>query len=176
MRTAISLCAVLMLGLLVSGCDSTDPEQIETQILTISMNANGSTADTYNVWNMIIDNNADAQPDDGEIYLWCENSFNQTLNPITLPWTFSVQIDLIPAGTTVTLPISSTDATSATYNVANYDTLVRLNTQNSKPPITLDGNTYKFTGSRKQPAVNESISFASFNPLSAALGDPFGAS
>jgi hypothetical protein len=82
---------------------------VEQQTIGVSLKAVNALAPvpfqgTYNVWDMIEDNDLDGAPDDGQTYLWCEflPSGTQTgfLTPVSVPWTYALRISIIRAGQT----------------------------------------------------------------------------
>jgi len=190
MRFASCLAGVVMLLLPLAGCDSTQPTQVEVSLASLEVSAVGSLVVTFDVWDYIIDNDHDGLPDDGVTYLWCEKS-PQNLPPRTLPWTFSIAITVIPAGTADRIPMTSDAARSDQYNVALYDNVTELRGglipaipprfNNGTPPdavdnvVTIDDQNYRFVqfSERRNPSVNYDVMHALINPLAEDMGsDP----
>jgi len=167
------------------GCDSEQPLQVGDQTAAIEVNAVNAVTRTFDVWEYIEDNNGDFQPDDGNIYLWCESQV-QNLNPITLPWLFGVEIAVVRAGQSEREVLTSSAAAALTANVARYDTRTQvLGATPQIPPRFNDGvppdakdfaiqvgtRTFRIRQNqqRRQPSVNVNVMQAVANPLRTAL-------
>jgi hypothetical protein len=173
---------------------------VEISLASLEVSAVNSQVVGFAVWDYIIDNDFDGQPDDGQTYLWCERVLERSplppipisyISPTTLPWTFSVSITAIPAGTSERIAITSDDARNEQYNVALYDedTVIPGGATPPLPPrftngtppdavdrvVTIGTENYRFVQftERINPSVNYDVMHAVTNPLVDAMGfDP----
>ena len=181
MRFARRLAVLPLLVALTASCDSTQPLQLEEQTAQLSFKAVGALTQTFEVWDVFEDNDGDELPDDGQTYVWCENSF-ATLPPSTVAWNFSVDVQILRAGETVPENVTSDEARSSKGNVAAYDTAAPFlgATQQksdictsggdqaacppgSQPPA--GGSRYRFRNPRRQNGANVALAFAEASPL-----------
>ena len=166
MRTFRTLCGVILLLIPVVGCETTQPEQIESQVVDLVFSATGvpkfaagQGLRTFSTWVMFEDADGDPSTDDpvdGQYYLWCEwpsprlNEFA----PISVPWTYTLQISVIRAGQTEPEVLTSVDALQGgeDINLTAYDTTVVTSAQfiQHKAPITEDGRLFRFVDEQSQ--------------------------
>jgi hypothetical protein len=176
------------------GCDSTEPDQDPSQVLTIEIFATaaiGETvlASTFDVWTLIEDSDSNGSDDDGVTHLWCQNiDDDDTVSLITvprIPWRFAFKASIVRAGektpVVVSAPASFEDAIA---NTALYDTTspdgslgaqpIVAGVQVSDNQFVLGSRTFKFLNRRTLSAANRSVMAATSNPLADILGAPLG--
>ncbi len=153
MRQMICL-AVLVLGLIsISGCETTQPQQIGSQTLQIEIEAGNAAVNVFDVWEQYFDINNDGIPDetdpDGNILspplqTVCRRGFdpfgNEVIAVQNTPWNYSVEISIIRAGTTVTQRLTTTEALTATFNMTPYSETSILGAQQPNedcPPLAI---------------------------------------
>jgi hypothetical protein len=106
MRSAWRVFPVLLgCALIVSvGCDSSQPESAPAATATVSVvaNADGLLVNCYEVW---VDQDFDGNPD---VFAatFCEDSADPATRPV--PWNYSIDIVVIPKGSTVEQVVTST--------------------------------------------------------------------
>ncbi len=178
MRSVRSLLCLLVGVVAFTGCDSEQPAQVLTSIASIEMSATNSVVKAMHTWNVFEDNDNNNVPDDGQTYLWCEfpaSGTSQTSVPTSVPWSFSTEVSIIRAGTTVREVITSENATAKNFNIAQYDrTSVTNSVTPTKPPQIVNGRLFKFTMPRRHPSVRYELMNAVKSPLANLTGATFG--
>jgi hypothetical protein len=167
---------LVLLVTLAGGCDTTQPQQAGEQTLTLTLAAPGAGITTYDVWDLYEDNDGDGIPDDidgdgtGDVFLWCETipPGEPVINPISVPWGFTMQISILRAGEIQPEVLTTAAALNPASNLAQYDTIRRLGETLPKLPITEQGRTFKFdlNAPRRLSAAHRDVVSATSNPLS----------
>ena len=175
MRFAVRLGGILLLVAGLSSCDQTEVAQLESQGLGVRIFAPNALVELYNVWDLIEDNDDDGQPDDGMTWLYCEfipvppTAPPVTISPVSVPWKFSIQIDVLRAGGTEFETVSGTPYLDPNSNIAEYDTTVVSGFTPPKVPLTIDDGgtlrTFKFPNPRRLSSANRDVVEAITNPL-----------
>jgi hypothetical protein len=185
MRTFRTLCGVILLLIPVVGCETTQPEQVESQVVDLLFSATGvpkfaggQGLRTFATWVMFEDADGDPSTDDpvnGQYYLWCEwpNPRLPEFAPMSVPWTYTLQISVLRAGQTEPEVITSVDALHGgeDINLTAYDTTVVTSAQfiQHKDPITEDGRLFRFVDDqsmrRQLSQGNREVASAVLNPL-----------
>ena len=92
MRFAARLAGVLLLTAGMVACDSDPVQQLDSQVVTISFRSTSVSAQLFNVWDAIEDNDLDNQPDPGTTpFLFCVRLTDTQGAPVTAnvnsaPW------------------------------------------------------------------------------------------
>lgn len=183
MRSARRWGCVVLLVTLAASCDSTPPLQQETQTAAFRILAPGAEVEQVDVWDTFEDNDGDLQPD-GPVFLYC-NGIGEDIQPISVPWPFSIRVSVVRNGETVRSEVTSSNALDPSYNLAQYDTSVVNNASPSKPPrftgptndVTVDDDgtlrTFRFRNARRLTTVNRDVVYnlLARNPLCQVLND-----
>jgi hypothetical protein len=126
MRREVCLGLLVLFAVLAPGCDSDDPLLVTDQNADLEITANGAQLTIYNVWDLYEDSDLDGNPDDvngdgqeGDLSLWCEDI--GVGSAASVPWTFSVRIEVIRNGMTVAEQLTSAQAESDQVSRAPYD-------------------------------------------------------
>jgi hypothetical protein len=136
MRIIRTLFSLVLLMTLVVGCETTQPEQVEFQEVTLAFRAPGvpkldvgEGLGTWVTWFMFEDADGDESTDDpvnDQFYLWCEAPGDrpEEYAPASVPWTYTLQVSVIRAGQTGPEVITSTNALQGgeSVNLTAYDT------------------------------------------------------
>ncbi len=167
-------------------CDSTQPARVEEQTATLTLTAVNGSVLGFVVWQSFEDNDGNLQPDDGEFHPFCDDRQPNgqpvlDISAASVPWGFSTEITIIRAGTSNREVITSTDALTPNFNVAEYDTTTNLPVIGTKQPVLVCGDvplqpgeqcdpiedlrTFRFTNPRRLPAVNLEVMNAPPSPL-----------
>jgi hypothetical protein len=161
-----SLAVVFLVAVLVGGCDSTDPLRVEVETYDVAITSSGAAVETFHVYDMVEDGVA------GQ-YMWCERigPNDRALAPSSVPWYFTVRIQVLRAGTPDWEDLTGEEAFDPENNIASYDTTAAVVGESPiKQPITIDDNgvlrTFTFSNPRKMTAVNEAVVVQDSNPLS----------
>jgi len=195
MRIIRTLSGLVLLMTLVVGCETTQPDQVESQEVELSFKApgvpkffSGTGLRTWATWFMFEDADGDESTDDpvnGVEYLWCEEISNDRppeFAPATVPWTYTLKVSVIRAGQNEPEVITTTDALTGgeSINLTGYDTQSRTSPFiRPKDPIRWnegmpDERLFRFVDDeskrRQLSQANREVGFAVPNPLS--LLDP----
>lgn len=130
MRREVRLGLLVLSAVLAFGCDSDDPLQITDQNAELSITATSAQVPNYNVWFLSEDSDNNGVPDDvngdgveGDRSLWCELSQSSPVATAnSVPWTYSVRVEVLREGEIVAEQLTSTQAESDQFNRAAYDT------------------------------------------------------
>lgn len=150
---------LMLLSVLWVGCDSTDPAQVETQTVELTMLATGAPKFTggtgvksFDTWVMFEDGDLDPATEDpvdfdgdgeGDRFLWCQNvsGFPPSHNtPSSVPWSYTLQISIIRAGQTEPEVLTSQQALleNPALNLTRYDGSITSSLTSHKQPICID--------------------------------------
>ena len=181
MRSAWRLVGLLSLLALAGGCDTTQPLEFTEQSFELVAYGVASSVNTYAVWDMYEDGDPLADPpippngqyDPGEpLYLYCENTGQETITALSAPFPFKIQISILRAGETEPEVVTSNAALQLASNMTQYDyarPIYGLNRTLS--PITLDDGdvtrTFGFINADRRlvTAAREEVVAATENPL-----------
>ena len=136
----------VLAALAAASCDSDQPLQLGEQNGRLEIIAGGAETEDFHTWILTEDSDGDGLPDDidgdGEAdrTLWCEivKTTSGTIspgNPISVPWTYSLRVSVIPAGETTAQLLTSEEAQQDTFNKAPYDTLESSHVESAPPSI-----------------------------------------
>lgn len=127
MRREVRWGLLVLFAVLAFGCDSDDPLLITDQDGELIITANSAQVPSYRVWYLTEDSDGVPGPDDvngdgmdGDVSLWCESAGVAIAESV--PWTYSVRVQVLRAGETVAERLTSVQAESASFNRAAYDT------------------------------------------------------
>ncbi len=165
MRTPLRFVGIVLLLALGGGCDTTQPLQIGTEtyqlLITSEPSSSPPSVPFYNVYYMV----EDGVPD--QVYLFCTNPV--LLRTQTVPWNFSVTVEILRAGETVMGEIViSTDLEN---NLTPYDEQVYTEGIRTQNPIVFNTpagpRTFRFMNPppRRLAAANHEVMAAVTNPL-----------
>jgi len=175
MRRILFLGFVFLLVIWSPACETEQPLQEESQTYSLGFTSPNASVISYNVWDLIEDNDDNNLPDDGIYYRWCETYTNEPpINADFIPWHYSLEISMIAAGETEATPISSEDALAMGTNLSVYPPSAPRYTTLPKDPITVDGRTFRFLDPRKLASAEYEIMHALDNPLIHLLPEPAG--
>lgn len=191
--------SLLVVGLV--GCDTEQPLQAGAQEATLTFSSPGVLGGTssqvlirsYVVWRGFEDNNGDSQPD-GDEFRFCQtfssNSAPAHVDPASVPWSFTIDVSVIRAGTTSPERITSSGslAFNPALNLTRYDTVVQssfvicptgwTNLGSSCTRTVMDGGTPRTfrlrTPSQLMSPFNEIVMRATSNPLTTIDPATFG--
>jgi len=123
MRRHVCLGLWVLLVALAPGCDTDQPLRVDGHVVDLEFIASGAQTTQYYTW--MVSENSPLQPKNGGETLWCElvkTSGNPAPgSPNSVPWTYSLQVSVIPKGETERTVITSEQAFSETFNRAEYD-------------------------------------------------------
>jgi len=160
---------VLLFAALLSGCDTTQPLQLDEQTYELQFDGRGASVPTYDVWDQYEDQNGNGEPDPGEpMQLFCsDQSAPDSINPTSAPFTFTVKVSILRAGQTVKEQITSANALAFGANLTGYDDPSNIiqGVTPDKAPIVEDGRTFIFRNPRRVSAVNRDVVLATINTL-----------
>ncbi len=168
-----TVCCLLLAGIAALGasCDSTQPDQVESQILELEIIGilNQGQVRTFNVYDMYLDNDGNGVSDDGQMYLWC-TSAAQADDPGSVPWPISVRVSVLRAGESEPVAVTSAQAFLDTVSSTRTETNppVAAASIPPRPDITLGMNTYAFDPKYRSTATRAEVLAATSNPLSTA--------
>jgi hypothetical protein len=162
MRTPLRFLGIVLLLALGGGCDTTQPLQIDLESYQLEIiGESQSTLAFYNVYYMV----EDGVPD--QVYLFCRQA--TVLRVDSVPWNFSVQVEVLRNGETIMEEIvSSLDVGD---NLTPYDEQVYTEGIPTQNPITFDTGTelrtFRFNNPapRRMAVSNQEVMAAVTNPL-----------
>jgi hypothetical protein len=122
----------LILGLLVlTGCDSDEPLQVQEQMAAIEFVAPGANVNAYDVFEVYEDSNGDTLPDDfdgdgeGDIDFFC--SFRGENTSLTnMAWEYALDISVLRDGEVVPVRLTSDAAAGVNGNRTPFDDNVEI--------------------------------------------------
>jgi hypothetical protein len=160
MRSQWRFVGLLLLLALGGGCDNVAPLQIEEQ--TYELRVVGTSVGRIPALNVF-----DLYEDGiGERSLFCVTPVPAvTLLPTSVPWRYSIQIEILRAGETEPEIITSTAALDPDLNMTDYDTTSVTGALADKDPIVIGTRTFRFENPRRLSAANRDVMAATSNPL-----------
>ncbi|MDH3627526.1 MAG: hypothetical protein OEV00_00970 [Acidobacteriota bacterium] len=189
LRVLATVGVLLVLSVFTIGCDSTQPIGAGPVTYEVQMSAvnvigflGGQGIRSYRVWEMYEDNDNNGQPDDidmdgvPDLFNFCRDllaSDTSHVNPTSVPWSYTVEISVIPAGTTgeviVSSPAGLTD--DPLINLSRYDNSSRpLVLGTSQPTVMIDDGgmmrTFRFRDPLKLSQAHTRVARSTSNPLS----------
>ena len=133
MRQMICLAVLALCLISISGCETTQPQQIGSQNMQIEILTGNAAVGVFDVWEAYFDTNNDGIPDetdpDGNILLppvqtICRRAFEsggeEVIAVQNTPWNYSLEISIIRAGTTVIERLTTTEALNSIFNMTPY--------------------------------------------------------
>jgi hypothetical protein len=175
MRTIGTMACVLVLAFISLSCDTTQPLLLEEQAFELSLRAPGTIVRLMDVYDGFEDSDNDGVPD-GETFLFCrwriviEDGVPviATRGPTSVPWNFTIEITVIPAGATEGELVVSEDAVlESITNLTNYDqTRSIFGPVSPLSPIVIGNRTFKFTNGRILTEAREEVMASTSNPVS----------
>lgn len=151
MRQILLLAGILCLLAGTPGCDSEQPLTVEEQEFTLEFKALNAEVNKFWVWEQYWDADKNGVPDETDQYgqpidpviqVWCERAIDADGGPTiiadSVPWNYTLQISVIPAGESRAIALTSEDAldTGTYLNLTPYDTAV----SSGQPPPTSCAN------------------------------------
>ena len=117
-----------------SSCDSDQPLQVGEQSGLLEIVASGARVPRFFTWIIYEDTNQDMNPDDSDgdgnttddpddVTLWCDapGGTETTGFPLSVPWTYGLEVSIKRAGETTEEMQTSVQALSTAFNRAPYD-------------------------------------------------------
>jgi hypothetical protein len=165
-----------LLLVFAGGCDSIAPLQIEEQSYLLEVIGTGAgyvpVYWVYDVWEEGV----------GETSLFCITPTPPnatTVRTNSVPWEYSLQIEILRAGEIEKETISDPASLSVTANLTNYDTIAYPGSPvPAQDPIVVgdppNTRTFLFSNGRRMSAANEQVMRATSNPLSTLDPDTYG--
>ena len=145
----------------LAGCDSTQPDQIDTRGGALGIDARAATF-VYNCYEIWFDTDADGVPDLNAAQDECFQVFVPAGNPpefvpkvvtAPVPWHYSLKVSVLPAGATVENVVVSSDGATIGSSVEpgdlmnDFESLTAYDlTQGPAPPKANDGPQYWLNG------------------------------
>jgi hypothetical protein len=119
--------AIVLLSLAFgASCDSDEPLQVGIQNVDVAIIPSAAQVDIYVTWEVSEDSDGQPGADDvngdgiaGDMSLWCESA-GLGFAP-SVPWTYSVQLSVVRAGSSERVPLTSENAATADFNRGAYD-------------------------------------------------------
>lgn len=155
---------LLLLAVVMAGCETDQPLQGGQRTVELRVTAPGGAIDGYDVWDLFRDNDLDQLPDDvdgdgdPDVTLWCGDRRSPAagFQAASIPWYFTIEISVTRAGETTRevltsnsafLPPAETD--HVTGNLTPYDSQVFLDNLQATPPGF--SNPFPVTGQPNNP-------------------------
>jgi len=159
MRSQWRFVGLLLLLALGGACDNIAPLQIEEQIYELQIT--GTSAGpirAYAVFDMY-------EEGVGDYYLFCQ-TIPQLLTTKSVPWNFSIQIEILRSGETEPELLTSSAALDVSLNLSEYDWQEPITgTVPAKPSITIGARTFHFVNPRIVSIAHQEVMEATTNPL-----------
>lgn len=167
MRSAWRLAGLLSLVLLVGGCDTTQPLQLNEQTFELEVRGVTAIIASYDVWDMYEDLNLNGQRDDNEpLYLFCKTKNAQIILSRSVPYSFAIELSVLRADQTEPEVITSDQSFQLASNLTLYDDSdPRYGSTAERDPITLSNRTFRFINPRLVSAARQEVLAATVNPL-----------
>ena len=188
-RLLAAVGVLLVLSVLTVACDTSQPldsgpanYEVHLSAVNVVGFIGGEGIKSFRVWEMFEDNDGNGLPDDTdgdgvpELYNFCRTlliSDTTHINPGSVPWSFTVQISVIPAGATEEVVLTSAGALAddPTINLTSYDTSAQsLIFGAIQPTVSIgtgvDMRTFRFRNPQKMSQANDHVARSVFNPLS----------
>ena len=133
MRQMICLAVLALCLILMSSCDSEQPQEIGSQTMQILVEAGNASAGVYDTWEQYYDVDNNGIPDETDpagtllpepVFVVCRRATatggGELFGSGSTPWNYALEISVIRAGTTVHERLTTTEALNATFNLTPY--------------------------------------------------------